>query len=279
MARHGAALAARGMMVAVPELPGHGERAVPGRAFLDLLDPAGLALGVRQTVVDVLGAVRAVRCGLTLPDGRRLAPRDVRFFGYSLGAMVGVIARTLEPDLGPTVLVAPGGDIAGWLMMQVGAQLGFQLVTCIGGPESGASCAGRKECAPPGTCHADPMLLELAETLHFPYALAAAPGDPLSFAAERAPETSRAPLLLVTGGTDFVLHPLLATRLADAYGLRSVGPHLRRGPRATLVQWPDLGHDLLESAAVREQVYRFLASGGRRVVRPATPLVARGDGG
>ena len=46
------------------------------------------------------------------------------------------------------------------------------------------------------------------------YSTITAAGDPLSFATERTGETSKAPLLIITGGRDPALHPALAGHLA-----------------------------------------------------------------
>jgi hypothetical protein len=93
-------------------------------------------------------------------------------------------------------------------------------------------------------------------------------GDPLSVVGARRPGAGRGRLLVITGGKDEILYPLLATRLADAYRLRPVGGHRRRGGRVTLVQWPELGHDLATREGVREQAYAFLATGGRPAAVP-----------
>ena len=103
------ALTERGLAVMTVEQPRHGERTEPGVDFLDAVDPAGLGRIVRQATVDVLAAVEAAtRCGLPLPDGKRLHVPQVRLLGYSLGGMVGAIARAVEPRVGTAVLVPPG---------------------------------------------------------------------------------------------------------------------------------------------------------------------------
>jgi hypothetical protein len=266
LGKHADALAERGMAVLAVELPHHGERQTPGREFLDALDPAELSRHVRQATVDVLAALQAAsRCGLTSDRGETLRFSDLRYLGYSLGGMVGAIARSVEPLLGTSVLVAPGGDILGWLMLRVAPELGATYVTCLGGPREGESCIPTGQCAPPGVCATDPYLERLQMLIALPYEIAAAAGDPLSYVTHRTGAASDGALLLVTGGDDAALHPALATRLADAYAMHPVGPHRRRGPRARMMQWPRLGHDLIDRATVRAQVYEFLASDGRRL--------------
>lgn len=263
LARHGAELAARGLAVASFDLPGHGARADEGD-FIVADDPLRLTTGIRRSVLDLLAVAHSARkCGFLLPDGRLYRPGSVRLLGYSLGAMVGVIARALEPELGTTVLLAPGGDLFSWLMLRLGHALGARYVSCLGGADHGKSCFPEGVCEPPGRCAVDPFLRALHETLERPYRQAVASVEPLSFARERTGVASDARLLLITGGADGTLPPNLASRLADAYGMQVVAPQRRRGPNAVLVQWPGLGHDLQERAEVRRQAHEFLASDGR----------------
>ncbi|MEW6271472.1 MAG: hypothetical protein AB1689_19495, partial [Thermodesulfobacteriota bacterium] len=267
LGKHAAALAERGIAVLAVELPHHGERRAAGREFLDALDPADLGRNIRQAAVDVLAAVQAVaRCGLRTDGGETLRFARPRYLGYSLGGMVGALARSVEPLLGTTVLVAPGGDILGWLMWRIAPELGATYVTCLGGPAEGQSCVPTGRCTAPAVCITDPYLERLQLVIALPYEIAAAAGDPLSYATHRTGGASDSRLLLVTAGDDVALHPLLATRLADAYGMRPVAARRRRGPRSQMVQWPQLGHDLIDRPAVRAQVYEFLASDGRRLL-------------
>ena len=273
LGKHAGALTERGLAVMTVEQPRHGERAEPGADFLDALDPAALGRMMRQATVDVLGAVEAAtRCGLALPSGKQLRVPEVRYLGYSLGAMVGAIARSVEPRVGTAVLAAPGGDILGWLLLRVSPAMGATYVTCLGGAQEGESCIPTGQCTPPGVCMVDPFLDRLHWIVALPYEIAAAPADPLSYVTHRTGTSSSGRVLLVTGGEDAALHPALATRLADAYGMRPSGtPHQRRGPRSRLVQWPELGHELVDRPGVRAQIAQFLASDGRRVQLATEP--------
>ena len=280
LGKHAGALTERGLAVLAIELPAHGERAVPGTDILDALDPAALGRNVRQAAVDVLSAVQAAtRCGLVLPDGARLRVPEVRYLGYSLGAMVGSIARSVEPRIGTAVLAAPGGDILGWLLLRISPTLGATYVTCLGGAQEGESCIPTGQCTPPGACMVDPFLERLHWLLALPYELAAAAADPLSYVTHRTGAvTSRGRLLLITGGEDAALHPALATRLADAYRMQPVAPYRRRGPRAQMVQWPELGHELVDRPGVRAQITEFLASDGRRLLLAREPAATTAPG-
>jgi hypothetical protein len=273
LARHGAELTSLGLAVLSFDLPGHGARAGEGD-FIVADDPARITRGIRGAAVDLIASVRAARvCGFALPGGSTYRPSSVRFLGYSLGAMVGSLARAVEADLGTSVFLAPGGDLFGWLMLRLGPALGGRFVACLGGPDHGETCIEDGLCAPPGRCIVDPFFQGLHETFEQPYRQATATADPLSFATRRTGAASDGRLLLITGGNDAVLHPNLATRLADAYDMRPVGPHRRRGPRSALVQWPHLGHDLHDRPEVRRQAHEFLASDGRRIL----PAAAEGE--
>ena len=266
LARHGAELLAEGLAVLVIDLPAHGTRARAGVDIVTPLDPARLSRSLRQAATDVVAAVReAVVCGFRAGEGGFYRPTEVRYLGYSLGGIVGSIARSVEPDLGTTVLIAPGGDLMGWLMLRVGAALGARYVGCLGGPEHGETCIDDGACAAPGHCVVDPFFEQLYLWLGQPYSTITAAGDPLSFATERTGETSKAPLLIITGGRDPALHPALAGHLADAYGMRVTGPHERRGPNARLVEWPAMAHDLPDHEGPRRQAHRFLGTNGRRI--------------
>jgi hypothetical protein len=203
----------------------------------------------------------------------------VRYLGYSLGAMIGSIARSVEARIGTAVLAAPGGDILGWLLLRISPTLGATYVTCLGGPQEGESCIPTGQCDPPGACMVDPFLERLHWLVALPYELAAAAGDPLSYVTHRTgAHTSRGRLLLITGGEDAALHPALATRLADAYRMRPMAPHRRRGPRAQMVQWPELGHELVDRPGVRAQIAEFLASDGRRLLLAREPAATTAPG-
>ena len=271
LGRHGRELLDQGMAVLAIDLPEHGTRAQPGVDLVTPTDPARLSRNMRQAATDVMAVVRQARsCGFMKSDGSVYRPSELRYLGYSMGAMVGVIARAVESGLGATVLIAPGGDLIGWLMLRLGPGLGARFVGCLGGPDHGGDCVEDGVCAAPGRCVADPVFEELYRLIEPAYSQASAPGDPLSFATERTGAASTAPLLLITGGQDAALHPALAARLADAFGMHPTGPWERRGPNARFVQWPALAHDLPEQEGPRQQAHEFVASGGRRVRRTAT---------
>lgn len=265
----------RGMAGLAIDLPDHGRRGGNGDRFFDPTDPtdpAGLANYLRQSAIDVIAVVDAIqRCGFRQPNTWEWKPREVLYLGYSVGAMVGLIARSIEPAIGTTVLLAAGGDLPGWMMLHAPHKFYPKLLSCIGGPDSGVDCLGDTEaCGPPGLCGVDPFGFQLGEQFALPFAWAAAGGEPLAFAIERTGPANSADVLIFTGGNDYTLHPLLATRLGDALGLRIVGPHLRRGPGGLRVQRPELGHELREDPLVRQETANFLASRGRQ--RPWIPF-------
>ena len=76
------------------------------------------------------------------------------------------------------------------------------------------------------------------------------------------------PLLLLTGAADNVLPPVLAGRVADAYGLAPTGPGRRERGTMLMVEAPGLGHELSAVDSVREHAYTFLGSRGAPAAAP-----------
>ena len=270
--KHAADLLDRGLAAIAIDLPDHGRRGGEGARFFDPIDPAGLADHVRQSAIDVVAVVDTIaRCGFRQPNSWEWKPREVLYLGYSVGAMVGIVARSIEPRIGTTVLLAAGGDLPGWMMLHTPQRFNPKLLSCIGGPDSGLACLGSSEvCRTPGRCGVDPFRFQLGEHFALPFAWAAAGGEPLAYATERTGPANHADVLIFTGGNDYTLHPLLATRLGDALGLRIVAPRLRKGPGGLRVQKPELGHELREDPLVRQETANFLASRGRQ--RPWIPF-------
>ncbi|HEY8514513.1 MAG TPA: alpha/beta hydrolase [Candidatus Binatia bacterium] len=269
---HAAGLVARGLAALALELPGHGERSGEP-PFLDVLAPERLPTSIAQAAVDVLATIRLARgCGFRLPDGRSYRPSDVLYLGYSVGSVIGVLVRAVEPDLGTTVLLAPAGDLVDWPIVQMPKQLGAEVYKiCRAGPKRGTPCPTDDVCGDPAACEIDPQVMLLWDALRFPYAHALAPVEPTAYATERTGAASDAPLLLIAGGKDQTLTDRMTGRLADAYGMKPTSGGGRRGPHARLVWWDDLGHELAADPRVKQQAYAFLASRGRRLAdRPSS---------
>lgn len=270
LAQHAGPLLARGLAAVAVEIPDHGARGSREKEFLGVRDPSRLRVNVRQSLLDILALLRVAEdCGFVLPGGERYVPREVRYMGYSFGGMLGVAVRSLVPTLGRAVFVAAGGDLAGWLHLYSAAELSEAVATCLGGPEHGRNCRSERGCAPPGVCWVDPYLAWMASSIDMPFGLVLADAEPLGTARVRTGQASHAPLLLITGGTDAVLYPLLQARLADAYDLRGEHPAPMRGPGSRRRHWPALGHDLIDDEEVRTAAYDFLAAGRRP--GPASP--------
>lgn len=264
-ARHAGDLVARGLAVAALDLPDHrdGQR---GERFLGTLAPRTLADHLELAALETISLIDvAARCGFSFTDRAQWLPEEFMYLGYSIGSMVGILVRGTEDRLGPTVLLAAAGDLPGWIMNHVptalGAKPGFNMV-CIGGPDDGSDCLQGPACATPGVCGRDPDIFELREQITLPLGWALAPAEPLAWARERTGGGSRAPLLMITGGADAVLHPLLATRLGDALDLGPANRGVRRGPHAARVQFPGLDHALRDDPTVRKLASDFLATGG-----------------
>jgi pimeloyl-ACP methyl ester carboxylesterase len=259
---HGRGITDEGMVFVAFDLPGHGGRA-DGHPFLDRRDPEGFAASVRQSVADVLAIVASLRCGWPLAGGVTVGRGPVRLLGYSVGSVVGSLTRAVEPDLETAVLLAPGGDLFEWIGLWLAADVEMPLQRCLGGPDAGAAC--RDTCAAPGVCFVNPELARLADALRVPYGQLLGSVEPMGLAGVRHGNASRGRTLLVSGGRDYVMYPELASRLADAYGMRPPSRHMRRGVHTILVEWPTLGHELSDDPRVRRQAHRFLATDGRRL--------------
>lgn len=261
---HAAPLVSRGLAVVAVELPDHGSRGDRAKEFLGIRDPSRFRVNVQQSTIDVLALLQlARRCGFLLPGSETYRPADVRYMGYSFGGMLGITVRSVSPDLGRTVLVAAAGDFAGWLRLHFAIELNAPVVTCVGGPQNGRNCLEDRTCAAPGVCWVDPYLVQMASLVDLPFGLALAEVEPLGPARVRTGSASNAPLLLLTGGNDGVLFPLLQARLGDAYDLRGEYPGRVRGPSSERRHWPELGHDLIDNAEVRSTAYEFLAAESR----------------
>ncbi len=259
-ADHADALLSRGAAVLAVELPAHGLRGAREREFLGVLDPVRMRVNYRQALLDVVAVLRVVDdCGLVLPDGTSFRPSEVRYLGYSFGGLLGVSLRALVPSLGPTVLAAAAGDLAGWLMLHFPNYLDSPVLSCIGGPDHGRHCLYDRACAAPGLCWTDSFFVRMAFLLDFPFGLVLADAEPLGPARIRTGAVAKSPVLLLTAGDDGVLFTLLQARLGDAYDMHGEPPADVRGPHSKRLHWPSLGHDLLENDEVRTRAYDFLA--------------------
>lgn len=258
---HAAAFAERGFAFLAVELPEHGSRGANVKEFHGMFDPARLAVGYRQSVVDVLAALRAAAdCGFRLPGGATYRPGEIRYFGYSFGAMIGVTVRSMWPTLGPAVFVAAAGDLANWLTAQLPHSVNATPLRCLGGADDGRACPPDLGCETPGECWIDPHFARVGHLFELPFGLALASAEPLGAARLRTGEASRAPLLLLTAGADGVLPALLQARLMDAYDMHGEPPGEVRGPHSRRRHWPALDHALIENEEVRSAAYEFLSS-------------------
>ncbi len=76
--------------------------------------PVGLRDCLRQTVVDLMQLVRAIRAGVDLDgDGKPdLDPDRIYYAGISLGSIYGTMLNAVEPDIRAAVLNVGGGSVA-----------------------------------------------------------------------------------------------------------------------------------------------------------------------
>jgi pimeloyl-ACP methyl ester carboxylesterase len=257
MERHRSGVVGRGMALLTLDIPFHGDRARSGVDFVPLLDPAQLTSNFRQAVAEILSVIADARgCGFELGESRHWKPSEIRYLGYSLGSLLGTAVRAMDPELGATVLLAPGGDLFSWLQLRIGPEVGTTFVRCLGGPTAGEPCHATGACQAPGVCIVAPDYAAMVRLLEHAWGRATARAEPLAFASLRR-GGSRAPLLLIVGREDPVFHPALVRRLADAYEMRPTAPGVLRGPGSTMAVWPDQMHDL-DSPPIQAQAYGFL---------------------
>jgi len=249
-------LRARGLGVVAVELPAHGMR-YDGDRYMNAQDPARLARFLQLGALDVAAAIRQVRqCGLAVPGDRAPTAGAIRYLGYSLGGMTGILVRAIVPEIDRMALVAPSADLADWLLLQVVAGSGVPMLTCLGGKSAGENCFGHGQC-PGGGCVIDPLLQSASRHLRWSWQVAAAGADPADYASRPAGDTK---LLIVSGGKDGILAPRQTYRLAEALGMKPAGPHRWSGDNTLLEEWPDLDHGLISDPEVRARVQNFLAA-------------------
>lgn len=100
-------LAQHGVPAVFIALPNYGARREPGtkQGFLSEQDPLGSFGAFRQAALDVIRSADFLRA---MPE---VDPQQVGLVGVSLGAVVGALARGVDPRLGRTVLVIGGADV------------------------------------------------------------------------------------------------------------------------------------------------------------------------
>ena len=155
---------------------GQGERAAPAKPGETQAEQ--LAMGVRQTVVDVR---RGLDYLATRPD---IAPQRIGLAGISLGAIIGTVTAGVEPRLKATALISGGGD---WGLI-------LKTLSANRADVGGHSTAGIKG-------------LDYGQVSAF-----LAPEDPLTF----APHVSPRALLMLHGRKDEVIVPQAAQELFEA---------------------------------------------------------------
>lgn len=89
---------------------------------LDFRNALGFRDCARQTTVDMIQLVRAIRAGMDLDgDGTRdLDPDRIYFLGFSMGANFGTLLMAVEPAISSGVLSAAGGSSVAFRRMSPG---------------------------------------------------------------------------------------------------------------------------------------------------------------
>lgn len=267
-------LAARGLASLAIDLSGQGSRAPEG-AFLAVLDPATTAAHFTQAVADVVALVTALRDGRIAPAAFDARTVPLALFGYSLGGMVGGVVAAVEPAIGPVVMLAPAGDLAGWLAIPMFAALRLPTHLCPGGDPAGASCSDPAHpCAAGAPCLLNPAIYALLDVV-VPMRALFADVDPQTHAAALAGGATPRPVLVIEGGRDGIIPNANTDGLAYMLG---ADPACRLAPSRpwALCRVATATHDLLHPAAVRALAQTFLASLGASLGDIAAESAARG---
>lgn len=249
LAQHG--LAAIGI-----DAVSHGRRGSP----LDLLRATALQTRdlFRQTVVDQLALVRALRNGVDVTgDGHSdLVAEPISYLGVSLGGIIGSVFIALEPTVNAAVLNVAGGRVA-FLGDNPGTRPIYQAALA----EQAALPVG------------DPRFEVFIQRMLTLGQQALDPADPLNFArrwrADPLPGNAPRRVLLQEGIGDLLVSNESTEALAAAGGLIAQTP--QRDQRGVSGLWrfdPPGGHGILSRDDVRRQAVEFLFSGGTEIVAP-----------
>jgi len=241
-----------------------------GCLILTIETPVAMRDCLRQTVVDLMQLVRALRAGLDLDgDGQAdLDPGRIYYAGLSLGAIYGAMLNAVEPDITAAVLNVGGGsvaDIARWGRTYHNYALDYLKLF------SPLNRAGDFDDAwplrdQPVRAVDDPTALQIQERFEWLEWLDA-PGDPLFFASRL-----KKPVLWLFAKGDRAVPNPTSSALVRAAGMRE-STWLYRHDLARQA-YPSLGENpheymgnlfslptLTIALAVQQQAAAFLATG------------------
>ncbi len=241
-----------------------------GCLILNSATPILLRDCLRQTVVDLMQLVRALRAGIDLDgDGALdLDPNRIYYAGISLGAIYGTMLNAVEPDIRAAVLNVGGGsvvDIARW-----GQSYHHHAVDYLKGISSlnaGGDFAGAWPLRDqPVRTVEDPAAIRIQELFEWLEWLDA-PGDPLFFA-----QRLKKPVLwLIAKGDRSVPNPTNSALIRAAGGrestwlyrhdlARKVYPSLDENPHSYLANLFSIP-GLTVALAAQQQAAAFLDTG------------------
>jgi hypothetical protein len=249
-------LAQRGLAAIGIDAVAHGRRGSP----LELLQATALQTRdiFRQTVVDQLALIRAIRAGIDVSgDGvADLVGDRVGYLGVSLGGILGAVTIAVEPTTENAVLNVAGGRVA-FLGDNPGTRPIYQAAL--------AAQAGLEV--------DDPAFEIFLQRMLFLGQQALDAADPLNFAPrwrrDPLPGVGRRNVLLQEGIGDLLVSNDSSEALAAAGGL--VADRAQTDPGGVSGLWRFAepgGHGIFARDDVREQAVEFLASQGTRIPSP-----------
>lgn len=249
-------LAQRGLAAIGIDAVSHGRRGSP----LDLLRASALQTRdiFRQTVIDQLALVRAVRAGVdvTGDSAADLSADRIGSLGVSLGGILGGVFIAVEPAVNAAVLNVAGGRVA-FLGDNPGTRPIYQAAL--------AEQAGLAVGDPDFETFVQRMLALGQQALD--------PADPLNFAVRwRREPPAGAParrVLIQEGVGDLLVSNESTEALAAAGELLAQTAQRDAGGVSGLWRFdPPGGHGIFARGDVRRQAVEFLASGGTELVAP-----------
>lgn len=253
-------LARRGLGCIGIDAPNHGSRGTFTQ-FFSIDDLPALRDRFREMTFDLLQVERAAITIDVDGDGQPDVAPKLRYFGNSMGAIMGAGFVPVANRLTSVVLNVPGAGLSNVMMSRnlqdlIGLLIVAQTDLAFDSPEYVAS---------------------------FPLFRAAAqpffdPGDPINFAGARKSELA---VLQQTGLGDSIIPLDTSVDLAGAMGLAEIGPRSGTTPLSAFVRVNPAsylpaaqasaynGHNVMwDFAEPREQVLRFLESDGRELLGP-----------
>ena len=242
----------------------------------------------RQTALDIMQLVRAIKAGIDL-DGDGVVDLDrerISYAGLSMGALFGTVLMAVEPDIQPAVLTGGAGSLADAFRWAKGGPVRAGTIAAMSSRKPPLFNVGPKDYD-----YAWPLRYQPVRIIDVPGAVALQeyleraawvmmPGDPLGYAphlhSSTLPGVPIKRVLFQFGIGDLTFPNPCQTNLVRAANLRettslyrhdlalAVAPDLPKDPH-TLFYFPATAAGQVIARAAQREMAQFLAGGGARV--------------